>query len=140
MAIVSLLGLIVALVLIGIGIAFGLVAAVLLCGLVATGVVSSSVAIGFWRGKPQAGVRALLLQIGLLAGIPAGIAGAWLLSTVAEWLRATTPAVVVVGALGGALAGLIVALLVDTVGRRTGQWLALRLDRRHDRPVIDAKR
>jgi hypothetical protein len=140
MGIVSLLGLIVALVLIGIGIVFGLLAAVLLIGLVATGVVSSSVAIGFWSGKPQTAVRALLLQIGLLTGIPAGIAGAWLLSTVAEWLQAATPAVVVVGAVGGALAGVVVALLVDTIGRRTGQWVALRFARREENPAIDVKR
>jgi len=140
MAIVSLLGFIVALVLIGVGIVFGIIAAVLLAGLIATGIVSSSVAIGFWRGKPQAAVRALLLQIGLLAGIPAGIAGAWLLSAVAEWLRATTPAVVVVGAVGGALAGVVVALLVDTIGRRTGQWIALHFARPEERAALEGKR
>ena len=74
----QLIAVFVALVLIGVGLAIGLVACTLGGILVGLGVVSSSFIIGFRSGRSSAGIRAFLLQCGILAGIPAGAVCAWL--------------------------------------------------------------
>lgn len=117
---------IVALILIGVGIAAGLVAfgmAALLTGL---GVISSSVAAGFLAGKTQTGVRVFLIQCGVLAGIPAGALCAWILNKVlahvdSSWL------IPVYGGIGGAVAGLLIALMMDFIFRRVQGWAEKKL-------------
>jgi hypothetical protein len=126
MALFGLVFLVVALILIGVGIAVGLVACCVAAVLVSVGVVSLSVVVGLLRGSSKAGVRVFLLQCGCLAGIPAGIVCAWLAHSIFEaydssWL------VFLYGALGGALAGLIIALLMDVIFRRVHTWAAARL-------------
>jgi hypothetical protein len=118
MGIPGLILLLVMLVLIGVGIAVGLFACVIAAVLVTLGVVSSSVALGFFTKRPQAAVRAFLLQCGVLAGIPAGAVTAWLGRALLEkadpsWM------VAVYGSIGGAFAGALLALLLDFIFRHT---------------------
>jgi hypothetical protein len=125
MALFGLVFLVVALVLIGIGIAVGLVASVIAVALLGLGVISSSFVIGIRTGRPAAGIRAFLLQCGLLAGIPAGAVCAWLAQTFFAAYGSGWP-VLVYGALGGAVAGIVVALSLDFVSRRLHAWASAR--------------
>jgi hypothetical protein len=136
MALFGLVFLVVALILIGVGIALGLV----LCGvaavLMAVGVVSSSVVVGLFSRSSSAGVRAFLLQCGLLAGVPAGILCAWLAHSFFEAYGSGWP-IFLYGGLGGALGGIIIALLVAFVYRRLHTWAAGKLTlARGSRPTI----
>ncbi len=126
MGIPGLIALLVMVVLIGIGIGIGLFACLLAGALAALGVVSSSVALGFFTNRPATAVRALLLQCGILAGIPAGAVTAWVGRAVLEkvdesWMIA------VYGGIGGAFAGAVLALLLDYILRRTHAWLEQRV-------------
>jgi hypothetical protein len=126
MALFGLVFLVVALILVGVGIVVGLVACCVTAVLVGVGIVSSSVVVGLFSRSPVAGIRAFLLQCGVLAGIPAGILCAWLAHSIFEaygsgWL------VFLYGALGGALGGFIIAFLVDFIFRRLHAWTAARL-------------
>ncbi len=129
MGIPGLIALLVMVVLIGVGIGIGLVACAIAAGLAMLGVVSSSVALGFLTKRPATAVRALLLQCGILAGIPAGAVTAWVGRTVLEnvdesWMIA------VYGGIGGAFAGALLALLLDFIFRRTHAWLEERMKRK----------
>ncbi|WP_395738403.1 hypothetical protein [Prosthecobacter sp.] len=129
MGIPGLIALIVMVVLIGVGIGIGLFACMIAAGLAMLGVVSSSVALGFFTKRPATAVRALLLQCGILAGIPAGAVTAWVgrafLDKVdASWMIA------VYGAIGGAFAGAVLALLLDFIFRRTHAWVEQRVKRK----------
>ncbi|HEY5894496.1 MAG TPA: hypothetical protein VIT91_14840 [Chthoniobacterales bacterium] len=125
MALFGLVFLVVALVLIGIGISIGLAACVLAGALLGLGVISSSFVIGLRTGRPAAGIRAFLLQCGILAGIPAGAVCAWLAEAFFVAYGGGWP-VLVYGALGGAVAGIVVALSLDFVSRRLHAWIATR--------------
>jgi hypothetical protein len=137
MEIVSLLFCIVVLILIGVGFAIGLVACVLAAVLLGLGVISSSFVIGLWSGRPSAAMRAFLIQCGVLAGIPAGAACAWLAKTLvaeasSEWV------VLFSGALAGATAGVAIALMLDFVFRRMHAWGSSRfLSARQVQPAIE---
>jgi hypothetical protein len=125
-ALFGLVFLVVALILIGVGVVVGLVACCVAAVLVGVGVVSSSVVVGLFSRSSVAGVRAFLLQCGVLAGIPAGILCAWLAHSIFEaygngWL------IFLYGALGGALGGVVIAFLVDFIFRRLHAWAAARL-------------
>ncbi|GAA5144812.1 hypothetical protein GCM10023213_35570 [Prosthecobacter algae] len=126
MAIFGILFLGVALVLIGVGIALGLAAIVAAAGLISLGVLSSSVLIGLRTGRTESGIRALFIQCGVLAGIPAGAICAWALKHFSEQIGDgwVVPAY---GALGGALAGLCLALIMDAISRRTHAWASRQL-------------
>lgn len=126
MGIFGLVFLLVALVLIGIGIAIGLVACAIAAILVGLGVVSSSFFVGIMAGRPSAGLRAFLLQCGILAGIPAGAVCAWLGHNFYTAAGSELP-ILFFGALGGALAGVIVALMLDFVSGRLGSWAGARM-------------
>jgi hypothetical protein len=126
MIMISLVVLFVALILIGVGIAAGLVAIGLAITLTGLGVISSSVFIGLRAGRTESAIRAFLLQCGILAGIPAGAVCAWILKHFSEvigdgWM---VPAY---GALGGALAGLCIALIMDTISHRMHAWASKKL-------------
>ncbi len=119
------------LVLIGVGIGVGLFACAVAAGLAGLGIISSSVALGFYTKRPATAVRALLLQLGILAGIPAGAVSAWLSHKVfdafSQWqgwaLDGWQWKVPLLGAIGGAFAGVILALLLDFILRRTHAWV-----------------
>jgi hypothetical protein len=117
---------VVAMVLIGVGIAVGLVGCVLAAGLLGLGIVSSSFIIGLRSGRPAAGVRAFLVQCGIVAGVPAGAACAWLGKTFFQEFHGDL-LVILYGGLGGALAGIIVALALDYISRRLHAWASARL-------------
>lgn len=121
MAIFTLLFLLVALVLIGVGIALGLAACLLAALLLGMGVLSSSVIVGFRSRSSAEGIRAFLLQCGVLAGIPAGAACAWLGQSLVTGTPGGWP-VAVCGALAGAIAGIVVALLLDLASRHLHRW------------------
>jgi hypothetical protein len=125
MEITGLLVTVVALVLIGVGFAVGLVACAMAVALVGLGVVSSSFVIGLLSRRPSAGIRAFLIQSCVLAGIPAGAVCAWLGKS---FLAAYGSELLVLacGALGGALAGVIVALALDFISRRLHAWASAR--------------
>lgn len=118
---------VVALILIGVGIVLGLVGLALTAFLVGIGVVSSSVFIGVRSGRASSGIRAFLVQIGLLCGIPAGAVCAWLGQSLFE-AYGSGWTVLIYGALGGAFAGVLVALILDYVSRRMGAWASARLE------------
>ena len=124
----QLLVLAIMLVLIGVGLVLGAAAVALTFALVAAGVVSSSVMIGVWRGKAQAGLRAFLLQCGIFAGIPAGMLCAWAATSLWEQINGTLVIVLAAGGLAGALGGAVVALMFDFLAARVHGWLAARLD------------
>lgn len=126
MELFGLIFLVVALILIGIGIVVGLVGCVVAAILAALGVVSSSVVIGLLTRRPIAGFRAFLIQCALLAGIPSGILCAWLAH--ALW-AASGPGwlISLYGGLGGALAGLVLALMFDFLFRRMHRWASAKL-------------
>ncbi|MBN8421353.1 MAG: hypothetical protein J0L73_20740 [Verrucomicrobia bacterium] len=129
MGIPALIAMLVMIVLIGVGIGIGLFACALAAGLTMLGVVSSSVALGFFTKKPATAVRALLLQCGILAGIPAGAVTAWVGRTVLEkvdesWMIA------VYGGIGGAFAGAVLALMLDFIFRRTHAWVEEKVKRK----------
>lgn len=126
---VSLLALVVVCVLIGIGIVIGLVGVGLTAVLLGAGVLSSSVLVGIWRGRAQAGWRALFLQCGILAGVPAGMLCAWVGTKVWENIDSALLTILAAGALGGALAGAVIALFFDVIATRTHAWLAARIER-----------
>jgi len=126
MGIPGLIAMLVMIVLIGVGIGIGLFACMVAAALGMLGVVSSSVALGFFTKRPATAVRALLLQCGVLAGIPAGAITAWVgrafLEKVDEsWMIA------VYGGIGGAFAGALLALMLDFIFRRTHAWLEQRM-------------
>lgn len=125
MSLFGIVFLIVALILIGIGVAVGLVACALAAGLLGLGVVSSSFIIGLRARRPEAGIRAFLLQCGILAGVPAGAVCAWLAQAFFAAYGSGWP-VFIYGALGGAVAGLVVALLLDFLFRRLQNWASAR--------------
>lgn len=113
--------LVVALFLIGVGLAAGLVAVGLTLALMGFGILSSSILIGLQAGRTETGIRAFLLQCGVLAGIPAGAMCAWMMKHFSEhigdgWM---VPAY---GAVGGAVAGLCIALTMDAISRRVHVW------------------
>lgn len=116
----------VALVLIGIGVAVGLVACGLAAMLLALGVISSSAFVGMRSGRAALGIRVFLIQCGLLVGIPAGAACAWLAHSFFEAYGDGWP-ILLYGGLGGAFSGLLVALLLDFVSRSLHSWASARL-------------
>jgi hypothetical protein len=121
MALFALIFFVVALILIGVGIVVGVVVCCIAAVLVALGILSSSVVIGLLTRRPVAGVRAFLLQCALLGGIPSGILCAWL---VHYTLAAAGPGWLIsfYGAVGGAVAAVVIALLLDFVFRRLHRW------------------
>lgn len=128
MAVFGLMFLVVALILIGVGIVVGLVACCIAAVLFAVGILSSSVLIGLLTRRPVAGIRAFLLQCALFAGIPSGILCAWLAHSILSaagsgWL------ISLYGALGGAVAGVVIALLLDFLFRRLHRWASEKLGR-----------
>jgi hypothetical protein len=126
MGIPGLIMLLVMVVLIGAGIGIGLFACAIAAGLAMLGVVSSSVALGFLTKRPATAVRALLLQCGILAGIPAGAVTAWVGRTVLEHVDESWM-IAVYGGIGGAFAGAMLALLLDFIFRRTHAWVEQRM-------------
>lgn len=125
MALFGFVFLVVALVLIGVGIAVGLVGCAVAAVLLTLGVVSSSFVIGLRSGRPAVGIRAFLLQCGILAGIPAGAVFAWLAQSFFAAYGSGWP-VIIYGAAGGAVAGVLVALLLDFITRRLHIWASAR--------------
>ena len=126
MALFGLIFLFVMLVLIGVGIAVGLVASCIAALLVGVGVLSSSVVVGVLARRTSAGVRAFLLQCAVLLSIPAGVLCAWL----AHWIFSAPVNVWLIslyGALGGAVAGVVIALLLDFIFRRLHHWASAKI-------------
>lgn len=129
MGLIGIVSVFVALILIGIGIAVGLVACGLLAGLVALGVVSTSFIVGIRNGRAADGIRLFLLLCGLIAGVPAGAVCSLLAQSLfvavgngdADWL------ILIYGGLGGAFAGILVALSLDAISRRLHAWASERL-------------
>jgi hypothetical protein len=139
MALFALMFLVVALILMGVGVAVGLIACCVAAVLFAVGILSSSVVVGLISRRPSTGVRALLLQCALVAGIPSGIVCAWIAHYIfsaagSGWL------ISLYGALGGAVAGLVIALLLDFIFRLLHRWASAKLRRetRHEivTPVV----
>lgn len=129
MGIPGLIMLLVMVVLVGAGIGIGLFACAIAAGLAMLGVVSSSVALGFLTKRPATAVRALLLQCGILAGIPAGAVTAWVGRSVLEHVDESWM-IAVYGGIGGAFAGAMLALLLDFIFRRTHAWVEQRVKQR----------
>jgi len=96
------------------------------------------VALGFLTKQPATAVRALLLQCGILAGIPAGAVTAWVghgaINSIAAWqgwrLGGWEWKIPLFGALGGAFAGALLVLMLDFIFHRSHAWLELRMKRK----------
>jgi hypothetical protein len=125
-ALFGLVFLVVALILIGVGIVLGLVLCAVTAVLVTVGVVSSSVVVGIFSRSSAAGVRAFLLQCGVLAGVPAGVLCAWLARAFFEAYGDGWP-VFGYGALGGVVGGVSIALLLAFIYGRLHSWTAAKL-------------
>jgi hypothetical protein len=127
--------------LLGIGLAVGIVVCALAGALAALGILSSSAAIGFIRRSPASGFRVLFLQLGAVAGIPCGFAGAWLVSALAHSHWSLT-ARLLMGGTAGLVCGVLVAWLFNFVWGKIGAWILARYDRRHQKArrveVVDA--
>ena len=136
MGIIALIFFFVALVLIGVGIALGLVACLFAALLLGTGVLSTSFIVGFLSRSRAEGIRAFLVQCGVLAGIPAGAACAWLGQSLVTGTPGGWP-VAVCGALAGAAAGVVVALSLDHASRHLHRW-ALERIKSAGKPPLDA--
>jgi len=126
MAIFALIFFCVACVLIGVGIVIGLLGCAIAAVLLGLGVISSSVLVGLRSGRAESAIRAFLIQAGILAGIPAGAVCAWLIQSLFAAYGEGWQ-VLAYGALGGAGAGLLIALTLDFLSRRVSAWAALRL-------------
>ena len=126
MALFGLIFLVAALILIGVGIVVGVIVCSVAAVLVAVGVLSSSIVVGLMTRRPVAGVRVFLLQCALLAGIPSGALCSWL---VHYTLAAASPGwlISLYGAVGGAVAGVVIALLLDFIFGRLHTWAAAKL-------------
>jgi hypothetical protein len=118
--------------LLGMGLAVGLLLCALTGALVAVGILSSSVAIGFIRRNPAAGFRALFLQLGAVAGIPCGIAAAWVIALATHSPWSVTARIVVGGAVGLAC-GISVAWLFNFVWSKIAAWIVTPCTRRQQR-------
>ena len=116
---------VVSIVLVGVGIGIGLVGSVIAAALLGLGVISSSFVIGIRSGRFATGLRAFLLQCGLLAGIPAGAVCAYLVQSFFAAYGSGWP-VLVYGAIGGAFAGLLIALSFDFISRSLHAWASAR--------------
>jgi hypothetical protein len=110
----SILFVVVALILIGIGLILGAASLVAVGVATALGIVSTSLAIGFFRKRLSSGFRALCYQVFVVIFAAAGIGVTVILSLVFE-LRLDPLAVVLLGGLSGAVVGLLFGLL--------GSWL-----------------
>lgn len=138
MGLLGLFAILIMLVLIGVGIGIGLFACAVGAALGALGIVSSSVALGFLTKRPATAMRALLLQCGVLAGIPAGAVTAWLshslYTQIAEWqgwsLAGGEWKIPLLGSVGGAFAGVFLALTLDFILRRSHAWVEARVRRK----------
>lgn len=121
----------VSLLLIGVGLPVGLVAISATAALISLGVLSSSVFIGLRTGRTESGIRAFLIQCGLLLGIPAGAAMAWIAKHFADQIGHDWY-ILAYGALGGALAGLTLALILDVISRKIHFWANQKLRKTQD--------
>ena len=135
MALFALIFLVVALILIGVGIVVGVVVCAIAAALIALGVLSSSVVVGLLTRRPIAGVRTFLVECALLAGVPSGILCAWIVHyTMAAagdgWL------ISLYGAIGGAVAGGVIAVLLDFTFRRLHTWAVAKLPARKRHEII----
>ena len=138
MGLIGLFILLIMVILVGVGIGVGLFACAIAAVLAMFGVVSSSVALGFLTKRPATALRALLLQCGVLAGIPAGAVAAWvchsLYTAISTWqgwsLAGSEWKIPLFGAVAGAFAGVILALMTDFILRRAHGWAEGRLRRR----------
>lgn len=126
MALVSLVLVVVALILIGVGIAVGLVACGVAGALLGVGVISSSVFVGLRSGRTATAIRAFLLQCGFFGGIPAGAVSAWLALSIFEG-QTSDWRIVVYGALSGACVGLLIGFVLDLISRKLQAWAQARL-------------
>jgi hypothetical protein len=135
MELFGLIFLVVALILIGVGIVVGFVACCIAAVLFAVGILSSSVVVGLLTRRPAAGFRAFVLQCAILGGIPSGILCAWLAHSI---LSAAGPGwlISLYGALGGAVAGIVIALSLDFVFRRLHRWASAKFGREPNRGIV----
>lgn len=131
-ALVVIIMVVVFMLLLGMGLAAGIIVFALAGALAAFGILSSSAAVGFVRRSPASGFRALFLQLGAAAGIPCGIAGTWLVLSVAHnhWSLA---AQLLVGGTAGLLCGVLVAWLFNFAWCKAGAWILARYDRQPEK-------
>jgi len=132
-ALFGLVFLIVALLIIGAGFAMGLVACLVAAVLIGLGVISSSFVAGLLSRRVVVGFRVFLIQCGVLAGIPAGAACAWLAQYFFAAYGSGWP-VLIYGALGGAFAGLLIAVAVAFIADRLQKWASSHLIPSSSRP------
>jgi hypothetical protein len=133
---IGLITIAVILVLIGIGLALGVAALAVGSILVAIGAVSTSVLFGVLRKSPAAGFRALFIQIGLAVGAVCGICVTLISSWIGQWSSAVGFSDLQVsldglwapllGAVGGMVGGLLVALLFNLAWGRLAKAAARR--------------
>ncbi|HEX7860892.1 MAG TPA: hypothetical protein VF773_11230 [Verrucomicrobiae bacterium] len=124
--------------LVGAGLLAGIVAFALTGALTAFGIMSSSVVIGFIRRSPASGFRALVIQLGAVAGIPCGIGAMWLVSWLAD-SQSSTAFRLLVGGVCGLSSGVAVALLFNFAWGRTSGWFLNRIESRKSKvDVVNA--
>jgi len=104
-----------------IAIVLGIVAALIILFLLAVGILSTSVLFAFLRRSVGSGFRALFIQIGMVVGLPLGLAATWIASRLfavpgGRLLRYGA------GGICGVLAGFAVAILFNYLWGRLIRW------------------
>lgn len=126
MFVFSLIFLVVALLLIGIGVAIGIGLLLATGAAVTAGIVSTSVVCGVLRRRVTTGMRVFFYQASLVAGVCAGVTVSWLVSAV--WnLQLSPEGIVLIGALSGASVGLVFGVahswLLECAAQGVQRWL-----------------
>lgn len=106
---------------------FALAVFLVITSIMALGLVSSSFLVACIQRSITAGLRALILQLSVLAGVLAGISILWTLQylTGDNWNVST---IVIIGGLSGAFAGLLLALSFNWVWGQLAKMIISRID------------
>ncbi len=114
------------LLIIGAGAVIGVVVLASAAALLTLGIISSSAAIGLMRRRPGPAIRAFVIQVGAVAGIPFGIGAFWIATRLADW-RLSLSLTAATGACCGAVCGALIAIAFNLTCSRLHRWLVARL-------------
>jgi hypothetical protein len=102
------------------------IVAVMLAG----GIVSASVLIGILRRSVSAGFRALIIQLGAVAGMAGGAIATCVVTLITK-ARWNSPSYWIIGIILGLFAGILFAWVINRIWGRVVQALTQRLENRN---------
>lgn len=121
----ALIGLAFILICVGMGIVLTIFLLLIAFGLISAGIISTSVVIGISRNSFSSGFKVLLVSFFTLGGFLAGLAGFWIVNRISHWWNDQTA--LLVGAISGVIAGLILGVFSFYVIRKLTLWFIRRL-------------